>query len=72
METPLKRLYMLTKIRDAALILYRFESNELLQNWLDSPQECLFGSTPKEVCLRGEGQHLLQWLTDKLKEDEDE
>ena len=34
--------------------------------WLSSPNTAFFGDTPLEICLRGEGRRLIEWLLTRL------
>jgi len=53
------------------LTLELFEGDkENAINWFNSPNTLLFGESPFEVCIRGEGKLLIKWLKDRLgKED---
>lgn len=43
-----------------------FDKNvEETGRWIVSPNTLLFGSTPFEVCLRGDGKPLIKWLLDR-------
>jgi hypothetical protein len=49
---------------DIAYILFNKNVEETAR-WIVSPNTLLFGATPFEVCLRGDGKPLLRWLTDR-------
>lgn len=34
--------------------------------WFDKPLDLLFGATPKEVIMAGEGEHVIAWLESRL------
>lgn len=36
------------------------------ERWLMSPNQLLFGKSPFEVCISGEGKELIMWLASKL------
>lgn len=38
----------------------------LTMEWFDAPLDLLFGATPKEVIMAGEGKHLIEWLESRL------
>lgn len=38
-------------------------------NWFQTPNTLLFGESPFEVCIRGEGKFLINWLMGKLGKD---
>lgn len=49
---------------DIAFLLFNKNIDETAR-WIVSPNTLLFGSTPFEVCLRGDGKPLLKWLLDR-------
>lgn len=63
--TTLKKIKHLVLITDYAFELFN-ESFEETKKWLLTPNEFLFGDTPFEVCMRGDGESLVQWLRNKL------
>lgn len=38
-------------------------------NWFQTPNTLLFGESPFEVCIRGEGKFLINWLMGRLGKD---
>ena len=38
-------------------------------NWFQTPNTLLFGESPFEVCIRGEGKILINWLMSRLGKD---
>lgn len=38
-------------------------------NWFQTPNTLLFGESPFEVCIRGEGKILINWLMGRLGKD---
>lgn len=49
---------------DIAYLLFDKKVEETAR-WIVSPNTLLFGSTPFEVCLRGDGKPLIKWLMDR-------
>ncbi len=44
-----------------------FKNNvEEAVNWFSTPNTLLFGESPFEVCIRGEGNFLINWLNTRL------
>ena len=47
-----------------------FDNNiEEAVNWFQTPNTLLFGESPFEVCIRGEGKFLINWLMGRLGKD---
>jgi hypothetical protein len=42
-----------------------YNNEKSFDDYISSPQEFLFGSTPIEVVLRGDGVHLVKWLKER-------
>jgi hypothetical protein len=40
-----------------------FPTAEEVKQWYDTPNEMLFGSSPREVVFRGDGKQLIEWLS---------
>lgn len=68
---PLKRS---SKLRDRVLsvvsatdIAYELfnKNHEETAKWLMTPNILLFGKSPFEICMRGDGQRLIEWLLDR-------
>lgn len=53
---------------DIAYILFEKNAEETAK-WVVSPNTLLFGSTPLEVCMRGDGKQLIKWLLDRAGQD---
>jgi len=52
---------------EVSILSYRlFEDKDKAKEWLFEENEFLFGSSPFEVCLRGDSEHLLNWLKGRL------
>lgn len=49
---------------DIAYLLFNKNVDETAR-WIVSPNTLLFGATPFEICLRGEGKPLIKWLLDR-------
>lgn len=49
---------------DIAFLLFN-KNVEETAHWIVSPNTLLFGATPFEVCLRGDGKPLIKWLLDR-------
>ncbi len=45
------------------------ENTEKAVNWFQTPNTLLFGESPFEVCIRGEGKILINWLMGRLGKD---
>lgn len=44
-----------------------FENDtEAAKQWMIEPNTLLFGRTPIEVCLTGEGEYLMEWIKNRL------
>lgn len=54
---------------DLTLELFEGKKEDAI-NWFKAPNTFLFGESPFEVCIRGEGEFLLTWLKDRLGKDE--
>ena len=53
------------------LVVELFDNNiEEAVNWFQIPNTFLFGESPFEVCIRGEGKFLINWLMGRLGKDE--
>lgn len=71
-EVPLKLSSKLMKhiiavviVTDLAYDLFGNNEKETV-TWLMSPNSTLFGDSPFEVCMRGDGSKLIQWLSERL------
>ncbi len=58
------RIIALVTATDIAYELFE-RSIEETANWMMSPNALLFGASPFEVCMRGDGQPLIAWLLDR-------
>lgn len=54
---------------DLTLELFQGDKENAI-NWFNSPNTLLFGESPFEVCIRGEGKLLINWLKDRLGKDD--
>ena len=61
-----KSIYSLVAATDLAYELFQ-ENEEDTKSWLMAPNSLLFGDTPFMVCLRGEGDKLIEWLNQRLR-----
>lgn len=61
----LKRIVSVVIAADLAFELFG-ENKEETSSWLMAPNAILFGDTPFEVCMRGEGEKLIEWLNQRL------
>ncbi len=59
-----ERVYSLVTATDLAYDLFN-KSKEDTINWMMSANSLLFGSSPFEVCMRGDGQPLIEWLLER-------
>lgn len=53
---------------DLAVELFGDNTEEAV-NWFQTPNTLLFGESPFEVCIRGEGKILINWLMGRLGKD---
>tara|TARA_Y100000768_G_C23986079_1_gene688910 strand:- start:590 stop:1006 length:417 start_codon:yes stop_codon:yes gene_type:complete len=53
---------------DLAVELFGDNTEEAV-NWFQTPNTLLFGESPFEVCIRGEGKFLINWLMGRLGKD---
>lgn len=53
---------------DLAIELFSDNTEEAV-NWFQTPNTLLFGESPFEVCIRGEGKILINWLMGRLGKD---
>lgn len=53
---------------DLAIELFDNKIEEAV-NWFQTPNTLLFGESPFEVCIRGEGKFLINWLMGRLGKD---
>jgi len=61
-----KAIYSLVVATDLAFELFG-ENEEDTKSWLMAPNSLLFGDSPFMVCLRGEGDKLIDWLNQRLR-----
>jgi hypothetical protein len=61
-----KAIYSLVIATDLAFELFG-ENEEDTKNWLMAPNTLLFGDSPFIVCIRGEGDKLIEWLNQRLR-----
>jgi uncharacterized protein (DUF2384 family) len=61
----LKRIVSVVIAADLAFELFGEDKKET-SSWLMAPNAMLFGDSPFEVCMRGEGEKLIQWLNQRL------
>lgn len=59
-----KKIIDLVIAADIAYLLFDRDEKETAQ-WVVSPNMLLFGETPFEICMRGDGKALIQWLLDR-------
>ena len=59
-----ERVIMLITATDIAYELFEGRTEETAK-WMVSPNALLFGSSPFEVCMRGDAKPLIQWLLDR-------
>lgn len=59
-----ERVIKLVTATDIAYELFEKNPDETT-NWMMSPNTLLFGASPFEVCMRGDGQPLIEWLLDR-------
>lgn len=50
---------------DLAIELFNNDIENAI-NWFQAPNALLFGESPFEVCIRGEGKFLINWLMGRL------
>jgi uncharacterized protein (DUF2384 family) len=60
-KAPLKKF-----VQVADLVQELLKDEEATKKWLMEPNDYFFGNTPLEVCLRGDGQLLVDYLLKKL------
>lgn len=61
-----KTIYSLVVATDLAFELFG-ENEGDTKNWLMAPNTLLFGDSPFIVCMRGEGNKLIEWLNQRLR-----
>lgn len=61
----IKRIKSLVMATDIAYELFDKNIKETAA-WLMSPNTVLFGESPFDVCMRGEGEGLINWLNQRL------
>ncbi len=61
-----KAIYSLVIATDLAYELFG-EREEDTKSWLMAPNTFLFGDSPFIVCMRGEGEKLIEWLSQRLR-----
>lgn len=59
-----KKIIDLVIASDIAFTLFNKDEKETAR-WIVAPNTFLFGSTPFEICLRGDGTPLIKWLLDR-------
>jgi hypothetical protein len=62
LKSPYRRIFL--EIQTLAQNLFK-DSEEETRKWLLSSTEALFGSSPVEIILQGEGQTLIDWLRER-------
>lgn len=65
-STFTKAIYSLVIATDLAFELFG-ENEEDTKSWLMAPNTLLFGDSPFMVCIRGEGDKLIEWLNQRLR-----
>lgn len=63
----LKNIISLVIATDVAFELFNHSAKET-EVWLMAPNTILFGDSPFEVCMRGEGDKLIEWLNKRLNQ----
>ena len=64
-STKLKeRILAIVAVTDVAFQLFGKNPEETAK-WLTTPNILLFGKSPFEICLRGDGNVLIKWLLDR-------
>jgi uncharacterized protein (DUF2384 family) len=61
-----KAIYALVIVTDLSFELFG-EDEEATKSWLMVPNTLLFGDSPFAVCMRGEGERLIEWLNQRLR-----
>ncbi|MBX3039190.1 MAG: DUF2384 domain-containing protein [Bdellovibrionaceae bacterium] len=61
----IKRVVDIVMVTDLAFELFDGNQDETAA-WLMSPNSLLFGDSPFEVCMRGDGEPLKKWLLERL------
>lgn len=61
----IKRVVDIVLVTDLAYELFNSNYEETTL-WLMSPNSLLFGDSPFEVCMRGDGEPLKKWLLERL------
>lgn len=58
----------LADLAEVSMLVHELFKNdtEAAKEWMDEPNELLFHSTPYEVCVSGEAEHLINWLRGRL------
>jgi len=59
-----ERIIALVTATDIAYELFSGNPQETA-NWMMAPNALLFGTTPFEVCMRGDARPLIEWLLDR-------
>lgn len=59
-----ERIKLLVIVTDIAYELFDESADDTIK-WMMSPNALLFGSSPFEVCMRGEAKPLIHWLLDR-------
>lgn len=61
-----KAIYSLVIVTDLAFELFG-ENEASTTSWLMAPNTLLFGDSPFMVCMRGDGEKLIEWLNQRLR-----
>lgn len=61
-----KAIYSLVIVTDLAFELFG-ENEASTTSWLMAPNTLLFGDSPFMVCMRGDGEKLIEWLNQHLR-----
>ena len=64
-----KKIMAFVAASDQAFELFDRNLGETVK-WVSSPNAIFFGSSPFEVCMRGEGQRVIEWLNQHLGQGE--
>jgi hypothetical protein len=62
---------LLGDLIEASVLMSKLGKNELeVREMMQSAQDFLHDDTPVEVCLRGDGRSLIEWLKERIPNDE--